>query len=202
MNNHHNNPLDLYVLVDRSGSMDHVADTVVEEINRLVATVAADDPSATVSLITFDTDEPFDVVADRVPVGRFRRLRSGDYVPGGATPLLDALGATIGRATRHLHADRDGKRRVVLAVVTDGEENASERYRYRDIAGKLQRRRSAGWELIYLGPGDAFRDANQLGFRADEIHPWEATEAGTRAAFATIAGLTRAHQASPRRRHH
>ncbi len=200
-----NYPLDLYVVIDRSGSMSHLRAIVVDEINRLVATIEADDSDATISLVAFDSDDPFDVLVDRVPVREFLPLGYGDYVAGGGTPLLDALGATIGRATRHAHHDikADTRRHTVLAVVTDGEENASIRCRYRDIAGKLQRRRSAGWDLIYLGPGDAFAQAARLGFWADETHPWEANEAGTRAAFATIAGLTTGLDPRRRvRRHH
>lgn len=201
-----NLPLDLYVAIDRSSSMGHLKTTVIEEINRLVATIEADDPDATVTLVTFDSEEPFDVVLDRLPVRRFGRVGPENYVPGRGTPLLDALGATIGRATRHAHDDvRAGnRRRTVVAVITDGEENASVQYSYLDIVGKLGRRRAAGWQLIYLGPGDALADAARLGFRPEETHPWDATEAGTRAAFATIAGLTTGfHVRRPiRRRHH
>lgn len=68
-----NLPLDLYVAIDRSSSMGHLKTTVIEEINRLVATIEADDPDATVTLVTFDSEEPFDVVLDRLPVRRFGR---------------------------------------------------------------------------------------------------------------------------------
>ena len=37
-------PLDLYIVLDRSGSMAPLADTVVSEVNRLVAAVADDHP--------------------------------------------------------------------------------------------------------------------------------------------------------------
>ena len=183
-------PLDLHLLIDRSGSMSHLAATVVTEANLLVDRIATDAPAATVTVATFDSTNPFHLVRDRVPARHFLPILRHEYRPGGGTPLLDALGALISGATHVAHADRQtGQRRqTVLAVMTDGEENDSHRYDHATIAGKLARRRAAGWRLLYLGPGS--RQGALIGFHPAEIQPWEATHAGTGLAFQTIADLT------------
>lgn len=178
-----NRPLDLYVVLDRSGSMKPLASTVVAEVNRLVASVAADNET-TVTVVAFDSTDPFDVVLDRHRPASGPALSREDYQPRGGTPLFDAIAATLHHASHNLRRDRV-RRRVLVAVITDGEENDST-HTALSVLGKVQRRRAAGWEFLYLGVGDVFGNAARIGIHAEEVHPWEPTRAGTAAAFATI----------------
>lgn len=100
-------PLDLYVVLDRSGSMGPVSETVVAEVNRLVATVAAADRRATVTVVAFDSSDPFDVMLDRHRGDGRPALRPSDYRPGGGTPLFDAVAATLRLASRNRRRDGD-----------------------------------------------------------------------------------------------
>ena len=168
-----NTALDLYIVLDRSGSMHPLADTVVDEVNRLVAAVSADDPRAEVTLVAFDSSDPFDVIVDRQRTHGEPVVTRDDYTPGGGTPLFDAIAATLQLASRNQRADRQ-RRRVLVAVVTDGEDNDSE-HTALDVLGKIRRRKAAGWEFLYLGVGDVFADAARIGIDANEVHPWEAT---------------------------
>ena len=192
---------DLYVLIDRSGSMRPLAATVVKEVNRLAHNVGANDPEATVTIIAFDSNDVFDVLTDHeAPRGQV--LSQTDYQPGGGTPLYDAISETLTFVSRHQRRNRPA-RRIVVAVMTDGQENSSRHYTALDVLGKIQRRQAAGWDLLYLGVGDVFADAAHLGFHANQVHPWESTDHGTAAAFATITAATirrRPHQPAPRRR--
>lgn len=54
-----------------------------------------------------------------------------------------------------------------MAVVTDGEDNASELTAV-DVLGKVRRRKAAGWGFLYLGVGDVFADAARIGVDAGE----------------------------------
>ncbi len=176
--------VDLYVVLDRSGSMSPLADTVVKEVNRLVAAVTADNPPSTVTLIAFDSSDPFDVVLDQHRYDGRSALDPSDYQPGSGTPLFDAVAAALQLASRNQHVDRR-RSRVLVAIITDGEDNDSE-HTALDVLGKVRRRKAAGWEFLYLGVGDVFHDAARIGIDAGEVHPWAATEAGTAAAFATV----------------
>lgn len=187
-------PLDVHVLIDSSGSMRPVAATVVEELNRLVSQIHADNAAATVTITTFDSHGGYGRLAHRTPVGEIHKFTLFDFRPGGGTPLLDAVSDALRAASRGLQqvaSRRALSPRVVFVVITDGEENASDRHSWLDVSGKVARRRAAGWELSYLGPGNALEQGERLGFRPEEIHPWETSVEGTRAAFATIAHLTR-----------
>jgi uncharacterized protein YegL len=186
------NHLDVHLLIDRSASMGGQREVVVEEINRLMDEIRTNDPDATVSILTFDGSDPSKVMVDRVPARRIRHMTLDHYKLGSGTPLLDAVGAALNRASERLARDpRRGYTQVLFAVITDGDERDSVRYLERDITGKLRRRRAAGWELLYLGLGRAMADGARLGFRPGEIHPLDPGPEGTQAAFATIAEHTR-----------
>jgi hypothetical protein len=192
--------LDLYIVLDRSGSMTPLADTVVSEVNRLVAAVADDHTHSTVTLVAFDSNDPFDVVLDRCRNDGRPALDADDYRPGGGTPLFDAVAATLQMASRNQRSDRHD-RHVKVAIVTDGADNDSEHTAV-DVLGKIRRRKAAGWDFLYLGVGPVWRDAARIGLDPDEVHPWAATREGARAAFATLtaASLHRAvRSARPRR---
>lgn len=142
--------IDVYVILDRSGSMAPLANTVVQETNSLFDNLRADPEIATVTLVMFESEDAFDCVLDRLPINRLGKLSSDAYQPGTGTPLWDAIGSTVDLATRHQAA---AQRRVLVAVVTDGEENDSVQYTSRRLYGKLRRRLAAGWQFLYLGAG-------------------------------------------------
>lgn len=192
--------LDLYIVVDRSGSMAPLADTVVTEVNRLVAAVYGHNLGTAVTVVAFDSHDPFDVLLDRHRHDGRPVIRTDDYQPGGSTPLFDAIAATLQLASRNQRAGR-GRGRVLIAIVTDGQDNAST-HTALDVLGKVRRRKAAGWEFLYLGVGDVFTDAGRIGLDAAEVHPWSPTEAGTAAAFATVtATALQRHPRHPRRPH-
>lgn len=192
---------DLIIILDRSGSMGWLAGTVIEEVNRLVEAATTVDPSSTITVIAFDTENPSEMLVDRATAADLPVLTADNYRVGGGTPLYDAIGLGLRRVLRRQR--RSGLRRdeiptTLIAVITDGEENSSTRFNAVDILGMVQRRRARGWEFLYLGVGDVMRDGRRLGFHADEIQPWEANHEGTRAAFTEITDRTIA----PRRARH
>lgn len=196
---------DLYILVDRSGSMGPLAHTVVTEINRLVDTIGAEVPDTDLTLVLFDSQDPFDILIDGVPVHQVREITAEDYRPGGGTPLYDALDATITLATRRARARGrlEGRGiRTVIGVLTDGEENASIGTTALGLAGRVRRRKAAGWQLLYLGVGDPFRDAGRIGFDPTDVQPWEADELGTWAAFQTLSATALGRRLPAQRRPH
>ena len=63
-------------------------------------------------------------------------------MPGGGTPLYDAGAATLTLASRNQRCNPH-QRQVLVAIVTDGEDNASELTEV-DVLGKIRRRKAAG----------------------------------------------------------
>ena len=92
-------PIDVVVVLDRSGSMDSIASDVVGGFNSFVAEQAADGADALMTLIQFDSGDAHEVLASAAPITEIARLTSTTFVPRGGTPLYDAMGHAIADAT-------------------------------------------------------------------------------------------------------
>jgi uncharacterized protein YaiE (UPF0345 family) len=102
-------------------------------------------------------------------------------IPGGRTPLLDAMGTVLTRERARYEALPAARRpHPVVVVITDGAENISREWTpagVRALTGELQ---DAGWLFTYLGANqDAFAVAGSLGIARDATMDWHASAAGT-----------------------
>jgi len=115
-------------------------------------------------------DDQYEVPADNIPVSEVCALDTLTYVPRGSTALLDAIGKTIDSFKARIKALPAAAQpdQVIFAIFTDGEENASHQYTWRDIAGKIRRRQAKqGWEFLFLGANqDAIATAAQMNIHA------------------------------------
>ncbi len=153
------------LLLDRSGSMQSCRAEAAAAVNAYLVK-AADDPAlhrARLSLITFDSAS-IDVVRDGVAVNTAKPLDDGEFVPRGATPLLDAVAFAV------THLDRQPGRPDeprILAIVTDGAESASVEHTRQSVRALLVARQKAGWLVIYLGANqDSWAEARSIGIEA------------------------------------
>lgn len=147
------------LVVDRSGSMMDVAAEAQGGINALIAEQFALDGKLTLTLTQFDN--AFETVARMAQEPFEYRLE-----PRGMTALLDAVGQEVVRTGQDLaalaEADRPGK--VLLVIVTDGDENSSHEYtlaKVREMLATQQER--YGWAVQFLGADDAAWQGEALG---------------------------------------
>lgn len=176
-----------HVVLDRSGSMHSCAAEAVSGYNGYVATLP---PGARVSLTLFDT-EGIDLVRDGVETAA-AGLVDGEYAPRGGTPLYDAIGLTIAEAEKR----SSGFDRVALVILTDGFENASEKFRRDDILKLLTRKQEQdGWLVVYLG---ANQDAWAVGesFGAAGLNSLSFDQANVEVALASAGDATNRFLAS------
>ena len=120
-----------YVLIDRSGSMESIANDVIGGFNALVAEQQANGPDAKITVIQFDSQDPAAVMVAGIPVLEMTKLDRSVYQPRGGTPLLDATGMLIGR----IRVEQEARKAtgletedVVFVTITDGQENQSREY--------------------------------------------------------------------------
>ncbi len=94
------------------------------------------------------------------------------YLPGGCTPLYDAVGSGISRIME-MAAKEDG---VIVTIITDGYENASTRYNLNDIKRLIDQQKEMGWTIALIGTddlnvasmADSMSISNHLSFSKDE----------------------------------
>ena len=172
-------------VLDRSGSMSSVARSAVAGFNDFLREQQTAPGQARFTLVLFDDE--YLVPANAVPVVEMVGLDASTYVPRGSTALLDAIGLTVDNLGRRLaslsEAERPGK--VIVAILTDGYENASHRYTQRDIAKRIRHQREKyGWEFLFLGANqDAIATAAKMNIAPANAATFQADEAGAKASF-------------------
>lgn len=188
----------LYVLLDRSGSMAAMADDVIGGFNQLLADQQAAGADAIVTLVQFDNHDPAEVIADAVPIREMTPLDAATFQPRGSTPLLDATGRLLTRATSRalkLAADGVPAEEVVVVSITDGHENASCELSLAQVRALVEDRTKVGWTFVFLGAAlDVYGEAGGLGYDDRATQAFDASPDGTRVAFASLSDATRSRR--------
>ncbi len=80
---------------------------------------------------------------------------------------------------------RSARAKVISAILTDGYENASQKYTQGEIAARIRRQRDRyGWQFLFLGANqDAIATAAQLNIAAHDAATFSEDAAGARASF-------------------
>jgi hypothetical protein len=147
--------------------MEDCRDDAIGAVNSYLRQVKNDkELEASISLIIFDS-QGIDVIRDRVPVATCSDLSASEYQPRAQTPLLDA----VGHGVALLDKRKEAGERCILAVMTDGLENASREYTKETIKALLDRKQKEdGWLVLYLGAGhDAWEQARTMGLHAGNV---------------------------------
>ena len=188
----------LYLLLDRSGSMESMRDDVIGGFNSFVAEQRAEGPDARVTLVQFDSGDAHEVLLDARPIDQVVPLSRATFVPRGGTPLLDATGLVIARAAVRAEARRlAGKapEAIVVVTVTDGHENQSREYDRAAIVRLVKAKEAEGWSFAFLGAGlDAYGEAGGMGYDARSVQAFAADGAGAKAAWGSLSRASLAHR--------
>jgi hypothetical protein len=153
----------LYFLLDRSGSMQSIRTETQAGFDAFIAEQRGVPGRCLVSLSQFD-DQYDEVYVDR----DLAAVPPLDLAPRGSTALLDSLGRMIVTAGERLAATPENQRpgSVIIGVMTDGYENASQDWTYARIKELIeQQTRVYGWQFMYLGADqDAIEEGAKMGF--------------------------------------
>ena len=173
-------------LVDRSGSMQSILDDAIGGFNTFLAAQQRQPGEAKLSLILFDHE--YQVVHQAVDIQQVEPLNQDTYVPRGSTALLDAVGKTIDAVGERLAATAESEKpsQVIVTILTDGYENASQTYSKPKVAEMIQHQTEKyNWAFEFQAANmDAFAAAKELSIAQDHVVQFEATGEGVREAFA------------------
>ncbi len=173
-------------------------EAAIAGFNEFLRDQQAVEGQARLTLVLFD--DRYELPADNIPVSEVCELDTLTYVPRGSTALLDAIGKTIDSFKARIKALPEAARpdQVIFAIFTDGEENASHQYTWRDIAGKIRRRQAKqGWEFLFLGANqDAIATAAQMNIHAHNAATASHTAEGVRGSAKAISRKAQAMRES------
>ena len=173
-------------LVDRSGSMQSILDDAIGGFNTFLRSQQDQPGEAKLSLILFDHE--YQIVHQAVDIQQVEPLNQDTYVPRGSTALLDAVGKTIDAVGERLAATAESEKpsQVIVSILTDGYENASQTYSKPKVAEMIQHQTEKyNWAFEFQAANmDAFAAAKELSIAPDRVVQFEATSQGVREAFA------------------
>ena len=182
------NLTEIIFILDRSGSMHPLEADTIGGYNSFLDQQRRLPGKAILSTVLFDTK--IDVLHDRADIANIPELTAKDYMTGGCTALLDAVGGAIHHIGNvHKYArEEDRPAKTMVVITTDGMENASHRYDLAKVRKMIRRQQNKyGWEFIFLGANmDAVYEAGKFGIGADSAVTFRADSEGVRANFDAV----------------
>jgi hypothetical protein len=174
------------VVLDKSGSMQPLTADTIGSYNRFVIEQGGVAPNARFFLTLFDSEvrQPYsDMTVSEVPT-----LDTRTYRPSGNTALYDA----IGRAVHDLDDLAEKPDKVVLVILTDGQENSSREFdRERILRLLSDRQEKHDWQVVYLGANqNSFAESAKIGIRRGSTSDWAYSGAGVQNVMAATSTAT------------
>lgn len=178
---------ELVFILDRSGSMNGLESATIGGFNSMLSKQKAEGDMVNVTTVLFDDE--VELIHDRFPIDIVEPLTDKDYYVRGCTALLDAVGTSIKKMEnvqkRLPEANRAG--RVIFVITTDGLENSSEQYNYKDIRKMIEAKKECGWEFLFLGANiDAASEAEKIGIAGNRAVRYENDHRGVALNFKAV----------------
>ena len=171
---------EIVVVLDESGSMDDIKDDVTRSYNRFLDEQKKVSGEAIITLVKFNTDVKF--LYNRVNINAEPQLDKSNYNPDGSTALYDAVGKSIDDLGIRLASldESQRPRKVMMVIITDGEENASREYTSTRIKEMVEHQTTKyGWQFLFLAANqDAALGGSAIGIQYNSCINFEATAQG------------------------
>jgi len=172
-------------ILDCSTSMGGQEEHVISNFNKFLKEQQELPGKAKLTLVKFDSE--YEVIYDQVNLQRVKKLTHRQYFTRGMTAMYDAIGSTIDRLK--------SKKRAIVLIHTDGDENYSSEYTQRDVQ-KLVKSKKKDWEFIFAGAGiDAKRYARDYGMNVNNSFKVSNNVAGLADSYSNFTCSTTAYRA-------
>ena len=190
-------PVELSIVIDRSASMASLATVAIAGFNTLLAEQKKLLAPTRFSLSLFS--DVVETVHDGLPIGEVASMEQADYRPNGSTALYDGIGAAIEKVGDRMDPSPHPAR-VLIAILTDGNENCSARFSKQEIFDQICYRRNAcGWQFLFMGAGsNPVPTGLSLGIQRSNIIEFGADVEGLSKMLLALSNAVRAYQLGDR----
>ena len=184
-----NNITELVFILDKSGSMAGLESDTIGGFNAMIEKQKKLDGQVYVSTVLFSDHSH--VLHDRVGIDKIKPMTDNDYMVGGCTALLDAIGGAIHHIKNvHKYArPEDVPEHTMFIITTDGMENASHRFDSPMIKRLIREYEEKHcWEFLFVAANiDAVETAREMGIRKERAANYKATPDGTQRLYSVVA---------------
>ena len=159
--------MDLFFILDRSGSMSGSERDTINGFNAFIEKQAVKKQNIRVTTILFD--DKYQVLYSRKPISEVEALTEKEYYVRGCTALLDSIGKTVNSYKNEVGS-------TMCIITSDGYENASREYDRDQIRRIIE---SCGWEFVFIGADiDSYAEASRIGIRKSRVANYNKTAEG------------------------
>lgn len=172
-------------VLDSSGSMSSIREDTIGGFNTFLEEQRDEEGESTVTMFEFNTN--VELLYQDNSIEDAPTLDEDIYTPGGQTALHDALITAIQDTRSHV-AERTEilPDNVIIVVLTDGKENASETPQQKVREEVKYQREDADWEFLFIGANqDAALTASDMGMNTDKSLDMAHTGDGAKAAYSS-----------------
>jgi len=173
-----NEKTQIICILDRSGSMSSIMNDSIGGFNTFLKQQKELKDEATITISLFD--DKYELLYDNINIKKAEELTNKIWFPRGGTALYDAIGKTINTVrTTHVSLGNEKPAKVLVCIVTDGEENSSHEYKLDDIKKLIKECENDMWNFIYLAANqDAFNVGQSFGVSAGNTYTYTANSTG------------------------
>ena len=186
------NSTDITIILDRSGSMEYIKEATIKGFNSFIQEQKHTEGNVNVSLVQFDHE--YQVSYESIPVQEVKKLKNSTFQPRGTTALLDAIGTTIDQTKKRFKLLDKSQRpeNVLIVIITDGAENASNKFTRNQIFKMIEKReKKSGWNFVFIGSNqDAIAEGAKFGIKMERALTFANDEEGAIEAFASLSRST------------
>lgn len=179
---------DITIILDRSGSMDYIKEATIKGFNSFLNEQQMGNNDDKISLVQFDHE--YQVVYESININEVKPLNENTFIPRGSTALLDAIGNTVKNTKNRInHLNKSDKpKNVLIVIITDGEENSSNKYTRERIFKKISNREKRDdWKFVFIGSNqDAISVGENIGISRDRSLTFKNDNEGTEHAFKSM----------------
>jgi hypothetical protein len=171
---------ELIVITDRSGSMQSIRKDCIGGFESFIADQKKVEGECRVTALHFDNVVDYHYVAR--PLAEISTLQ---LEPRGMTALYDAVGRALNEQGKRI-ADEKWAELVIVMVITDGAENASQEYSHATVKSMIAHAESKGWKFIFLATGlDAVQSMRVIASAVTISKSFSKNSVGTQSAYAS-----------------
>jgi hypothetical protein len=190
-------PVEFGIVFDRSSSMMPLREAALAGFNTLLGEQRKLKFPARFSLSFFNNK--VEKIHNGVPIAEAPVMEESDYFPNGGTALFDGIGSMIEQIGECVDPSPHISR-ALIAILTDGHENASTRFSKSDIFDLITFRRNAcNWQFLFLGVGgNTVPTGLSLGIQRSNILQFNADPESIRKVMRALSNTFKAYQLGQR----
>jgi Mg-chelatase subunit ChlD len=177
---------EIVFILDSSGSMNSLKSDAIGGFNTFLEDQQSVKGDANLTLVLFSTWSRN--IYTSKDIREVEPLTDSIYKPSGGTALLDAIGDSI----QALLDKEENPDQVIVAIMTDGEENSSKKYSKAEVSRMVKLLEKFGkFTFLFLGANqDAFTEAGDIGISINNTANFGFDAGGFNASYSALSKAT------------